>query len=732
MSIKNLFNTGVTTKLVSLLLAFAIVPILFVTFQVFSSFDDIKEQSAVRFEDAAETVADKIDRNLFERYGDVQAFGLNHAVFNRDAWGKVGDQNPIVQAMNQYVEKYGIYFLTVLVDTSGNVIAINSKNAKGEAINSAPLYRKNFSNAAWFKALQGNNYTTKMPFTAAGNDISTGTFIEDLHIDEDVKTAYTGIDGMTLGFSSPVYDQEGKVIAYWSNRTRFSVVEEIFAQQYSTLKKGGYPGAELTLLDSVGRVLVDHDPSTRGTEAVTRDLQNVIMKLNLAERNVTAAVNAVAGKSGHEYAVHARKKITQAAGYAHLKGSLGYPGMNWSVLVRVPEDEAAPWLAAIQATLFGIIGICVAISAVLGFLIGKKVVVGIKSIVSVAEQGASGDLTSRIHVTSKDEFGQLGNAFNAMMEKMNSVVNQVRSGSDQILNAASEISEGNMNLSQRTEEQASSLEETASSMEEMTSTVKQNADNAAQANQLAVNARNQAEDGGKVVSDAVKAMAEINESSRKIADIIGAVEEIAFQTNLLALNAAVEAARAGEQGRGFAVVATEVRTLAQRSAESAKEIKDLIVDSVNKVKSGSELVDKSGKTLEEIVASVKKVTDIVSEIAAASQEQSTGIDQVNKAVMQMDETTQQNAALVEEAASASKAMEDQAQNLNQLIAFFKVDNSGVGASASGSSNVVERRGPTRPFKNSPAKAPSSASPAQKASPVPAKKTGTFDDEWNEF
>jgi len=271
------------------------------------------------------------------------------------------------------------------------------------------------------------------------------------------------------------------------------------------------------------------------------------------------------------------------------------------------------------------------------------------------------------------------------------------------MRGAEEISQGNANLSQRTEEQSSSLEETASSMEEMTSTVKQNADNAGQANQLAIAARDQAEKGGSVVGNAVKAMAEINEASKKIADIIGVIDEIAFQTNLLALNAAVEAARAGEQGRGFAVVATEVRSLAGRSATAAKEIKGLIQDSVKKVEDGSVLVTESGQTLEQIVMSVKKVSDIVAEIAAASREQSAGIEQVNSAVMQMDEMTQQNAALVEQATAASQSMAEQAGELTRMMGRYRVDDSGAagvspGRGAEGTSAPrTERRGPNRPF-----------------------------------
>ncbi len=261
---------------------------------------------------------------------------------------------------------------------------------------------------------------------------------------------------------------------------------------------------------------------------------------------------------------------------------------------------------------------------------------------------------------------------NHLADNMADVVRRVKGAASEVYRGAEEISQGNANLSQRTEEQSSSLEETASSMEEMTSTVKQNADNAGQANQLATAARDQAEKGGAVVSQAVRAMADINDASRRIADIIGVIDEIAFQTNLLALNAAVEAARAGEQGRGFAVVASEVRNLAGRSATAAKEIKELIQDSVKKVSDGSALVTQSGQTLEQIVASVKKVSDIVAEIAAASREQSSGIEQVNRAVMQMDELTQQNAALVEEATASSQAMADQARELNEMMARYRV------------------------------------------------------------
>ena len=293
--------------------------------------------------------------------------------------------------------------------------------------------------------------------------------------------------------------------------------------------------------------------------------------------------------------------------------------------------------------------------------------------VKIAQTVAAGDLTSRIDVKSKDETSQLLQALRDMNASLQHIVAQVRTGSDAIVTASSQIAGGNLDLSSRTEQQASSLEETASSMEELTSTVKQNGDNARQANQLAVSASDVASRGGEVVSQVVETMGSINESAKKIVDIIGVIDGIAFQTNILALNAAVEAARAGEQGKGFAVVATEVRNLAQRSASAAKEIKSLIGNSVEKVETGSKLVSQAGVTMDEIVSSVKRVTDIMGEIASASGEQEAGIGQINQAITEMDDVTQQNAALVEESAAAAASLQEQAANLAQVVSMFKVD-----------------------------------------------------------
>ena len=303
---------------------------------------------------------------------------------------------------------------------------------------------------------------------------------------------------------------------------------------------------------------------------------------------------------------------------------------------------------------------------------------------AIVKGALEGELDRRIAIEGKSGFLLvLAHGVNQMVENMVKVISDVQDAAGEVGRAASEISDGNLGLSERTQEQSSALEATAASMEQMTSTVKQNADNASQANQLAVAARNQAEKGGVIVGKAVDAMSEMNVAAQRIADIIGTIDEIAFQTNLLALNAAVEAARAGEQGRGFAVVAAEVRSLASRSAVAAKEIKGLIHDCVRKVGDSSTLVTQSGTTLNDILVSVKKVADIVGEIAAASREQSAGIDQVNEAVMQMDGMTQQNAALIEEASAASGAMAEQANRLVETMSAYRVGNPAGGADPSG-------------------------------------------------
>jgi methyl-accepting chemotaxis protein-2 (aspartate sensor receptor) len=388
--------------------------------------------------------------------------------------------------------------------------------------------------------------------------------------------------------------------------------------------------------------------------------------------------------NGHEFVKEMLEKKTGLIRYpwANTQGATPreklaaytyFKDWNWVIAGGTYAEELSAPAVHLRNRyiVFGLVSL-VAFAILLLFVVRTLVSRPLARAEDAAERIAAGDLTVNLAIDSDDEIGRMQAAMNGISRNLSSVVGQVRMGADQIATASSEIASGNLDLSGRTEEQASSLEETASAMEELTSTVEHNTENARQANQMAVKASAIAERGGVVVGQVVETMASINQSSRKIVDIIGVIDGIAFQTNILALNAAVEAARAGEQGRGFAVVATEVRGLAQRSAAAAREIKALIDDSVGKVEAGGRLVQQAGTTMDEVVASVGQVTDIMSGITSASEEQRVGIGQVNEAIAQMDQVTQQNAALVEQAAAAAAAMQEQAASLAQVVRIFNI------------------------------------------------------------
>ncbi len=392
-------------------------------------------------------------------------------------------------------------------------------------------------------------------------------------------------------------------------------------------------------------------------------------------------------------------------------------------------EEAAAGATRSLVTILSLLCIAVLLSVGIALFMSKLIVRPLRVAMGAADQIASGDLSTDVAAGGTDETGQLLLALSKMSQNLRTLVGEVAGGAQTVSDTSAQIAQGNLDLSQRTEEQASTLEETASSLEELTSTVSQNAHNARQASQLAVGASEVARKGGQVVGQVVRTMTGISDSSRKIADITGVIDGIAFQTNILALNAAVEAARAGEQGRGFAVVAAEVRNLAQRSAAAAKEIKGLISDSAEQVEAGTRLVDAAGKTMEEIVTSVTQVSELIAEIAAASREQSTGIEQVNTAVTQMDQVVQQNASLVEEATAATESMKDQAGSLLQLVTRFKL----------GAQRDATAAAPVRPAAAAPWTAPpiklkprSTPLPAQFATLVAPARGARVDAGWQEM
>jgi methyl-accepting chemotaxis protein len=457
----------------------------------------------------------------------------------------------------------------------------------------------------------------------------------------------------------------------------------------------------------------------------------------LVEDGVKPVIAALRSGNGQ----HALELLQGPVGQLYLAAE-----KDIDVLVSLQDTQARREYADVQASyatirntslaaiLFGLLS-----NILISFWLVRAISKTLQKSIREVRRVAAGDLTQQADVRSDDEAGQMLRALRELTASLSSTFGQVRTGIQAIGTASREIASGNADLSSRTESQASSLEETASSMEELTSTVKQNADNARQANQLVVSASSVAMRGGTVVSQVVDTMGSIKKSSSKIVDIISVIDSIAFQTNILALNAAVEAAHAGEQGRGFAVVAAEVRNLAQRSADAAKEIKELIADSVEKVDAGSRLVDEAGKTMDEIVTSVRQVADIMSEITAASQEQSAGIEQVNKAITQIDEMTQQNAALVEQAAAAAESMQTQATALAHVVSAFQIDKdtfTALPAAPTAIRRDAEIKLPPpsqKPASPSQPRARRTVSlPVEKPKTDVMPKNGVSSDEWEEF
>jgi len=468
--------------------------------------------------------------------------------------------------------------------------------------------------------------------------------------------------------------------------------------------------SSLEPLESGKRSFQEHLRAIRALTADNPAQQDRIKALEDAQQQwMAVAIDPVialrrGGDGGLAAAVTAEQAGKGKAGMDAMRALLAEIGKTESALLAERARQAAELKTRTTLVLVGGGALAALLAAAVAVFMQRNITRPLAAAVAVAKRVAEGDLTGRIEVRSGDETGELMAALRDMNAALVRIVGQVRGGTDTIATASAQIAAGNMDLSSRTEQQASSLEETASSMEELTSAVKQNADNAVQARTLASSASAVAVKGGAVVSDVVRTMGSINDSARKIADIIGVIDGIAFQTNILALNAAVEAARAGEQGRGFAVVATEVRNLAQRSAGAAKEIKALIDDSVDKVGVGSKLVDQAGATMQEVVDSVQRVSAIIADISNASEEQRTGIEQVNEAITQMDQVTQQNAALVEEAAAAANSMQDQAAALSQVVGVFRIGAQPGAATVSTLKPKTRAAAPRRQELAAPAKA----------------------------
>lgn len=700
---KRLVNLRLTAKLILILTVFGILPAAAIVVALKVVQGPVRDAFRTPLKSAAVAIADTIDRNFFERYGDVQAFGLNAAVRDRANWNRPGVNNPLVDAMNGYMTGYGIYKLMLLVDKDGRVLAVNSVDMKGAALNTRPIYERSFAGEAWFKkAIAGDFLKGKNGFT--------GTVVEPPQTVDVVAKLYGG-DGYVMPFAAPFKTAAGEVAGVWVNFADFALVENIAATFYSGLAADGMANSEITVLDAQGRIIVDYDPKGQNWTTYKRNPE-VIGKFDLAKAGVIAAQKAVAGETGSLDAMHARKKIEQAAGYTKSKGAYDYPGLGWSVLVRILSDEAYGAVNAAERAIAAIILGSLVLIVVGGLFVGRRAVAPLQGMTKTMNTLASGDTSVEVPATAnRDEIGDMARAVLVFKENMikasalqaeqerlraereeeknraeaeeaerkkraeaekkvqmnkladtfqssvGAVVDTVSSASTQLQGSAHALSSTAEETNRQSTAVAAASEQAtvnvrtvAAAAEELSASITEISQQVAQSSQMAQNAVTEANRADKMVQGLV-------ESSQKIGDVLSLISDIAEQTNLLALNATIEAARAGDAGKGFAVVAAEVKNLANQTAKATEEIGGQISGIQNATKDAVTAIQGIGKNIAEI-------NQVAGAIAAAIEEQSAATREIAENVQQASAGTSEVASNI---VGVTKAAGETGQASSQVL-----------------------------------------------------------------